>query len=281
MKPFLYSLAGFILISGLLAGCSVVFTSSVTGMIVDKDDYENSAVDPGINDARVYCYLDTGKRQEDLDLWTADGTLPEGREKKNYLLDSTTSPDLLTGVNGVFSFDSVVWQRFFPKYGKSEDIREAYFLVYHEAYGMNTHDAVLVSDTDTLLGPVQLERTSDRMIRYGGQLSGIAWYDINTNSQYDAGEEINGAEIRLYLNRDSAPAPDDVPDYGTYSLTDPASSQSGVYQFSEVVWQDLMNADRFSEITSYIITVHPTLGTKVHPAFSLYSNTANFQALEM
>jgi len=281
MKLVFCNIAGLILISALLAGCSVVFDSSVTGMVVDKDDYEHSAADPGINDVQVYCYLDPDKRQEDIDLWNADGTLPEGREKKNYLLDSTTAPDPLSGINGIFSFDSVVWKRFFPKYGKSEDIRETYFLLFHESYGMNAYDAALVSDTDTLLGPIQVERTSDRLIRYGGQLSGIVWYDINSNFQYDAGEEINGAEIKLYLDKDSPPAAGDVPDYGTYSLTDPDSGQSGVYQFSEAVWQDIMNADRFSEITSYCITNHPTFGTKIHPAFSLYANTANFQALEL
>ena len=60
------------------AGCSVVFTGSITGSIVDREQYDNGTSGPGIADAEVYLYTKLDDRDADYELWAADNTaLPD------------------------------------------------------------------------------------------------------------------------------------------------------------------------------------------------------------
>ncbi|TFG59369.1 MAG: hypothetical protein E4H36_13935, partial [Spirochaetales bacterium] len=261
MKPkIMLSAPAALLIAAILAlfsSCSVIFTSSLTGMIVDNDDYENAAVDPGINDVSVYLYMDEAKWQKDFDAYTAAAALPEASEKQNYYLKTLSNINPASGYNGVFSFDNVTWNAFFPKYGSKEDDQEIFFLYYHENYGMTQERMTIMSNSNVTVGPVLLTRTSDRIIRYGGQLTGMTLDGLTATS---------GVEVKLYVDRDAAPVETDTPDYATYSTTDTSSGTavSGVFGFLEVVWEDIMNARRYSEIDCYIITKHASFGTKVH-----------------
>lgn len=272
-------------ILALVSSCSVIFTSSITGMVADSDDYENSAEDPGINDVAVYLYMDEAKWTADYDAFAASGTLPEAAEKPGYYLKTATAVEPTSGYNGIFSFDNVAWNSLLPKFGGKEDDQEIFFLYYHENYGMTRERMTIMSNSDVSVGPVLLTRASDRLIRYGGQLTGLSFKDglVTVNGSPDAGEEISGVEIKLYIDRDAAPTETDIPDYATYSTTDTSTGTavSGVFGFLEVLWEDVMNSRRYSEINCYIITKHASFGTKVHPVFKMYAGTGSFVVLSL
>lgn len=273
--------------SGLLfTACSVVFTSSLNGIVVDKDDYENggSSLDPGVNDVEVYLYFSETDRDIDYDLWKEEDISPDEAKIKRYEVDTLTSIEPNTGKSGYFSFDSVAWNNLFPEYGNAEDVIEVFFLFQRESYGITREKATVTSDEDKTVGPIVLERTEDREIRYGGQLNGLAFDDANSNFTYDAGEEVTGAEVKLYIKRDSAPESGATPDYATYSITD-ADLGEGVFEITEVIWKDTMNAQRYSEITCYIEASTNTVNTRnalgAPLEFTMYANTVNFVAIPM
>lgn len=279
--------------------CSVVFTAKLTGVVVDKDDYNNSLEDPGINDVEVYLYLKEEDRNTDYSTWESDSSLPEEAEEKLYDVSATSTIEPTTGMQGVFTFDTVVWNNLFPKYGNSEDIREIYLLLYHANYGMTKYSTKIVADADNTIGPIPLERVSDRQIRYGGQLQGLVWYDLTDSTgtgapdgQYNSGEEISGAEIKLWVDTEEDPGSAD-PDYATYSMTTSASGtvQNGVFAVDEVLWNDTMNAERYSAVTCYMTASYPDIENPLIDPDSdaeqwsgyitMYSNTVTFITIEL
>jgi hypothetical protein len=270
----------------LLTTCSVVFTSTLNGTVVDKDDYENggSSIDPGVNDVEVYLYFSETDRDIDYDLWKEEDISPDDAKIKRYEVDTKTGIEPTTGTAGYFSFDSIAWNNLFPEYGNAEDVIEVFFLFQRESYGVTKEKATITSDADNTVGPIVLERTEDREIRYGGRLNGLIWFDSGDGAggapdgTYNSGEEINGAEIKLYVDRSSDPG-SATPDYATYSLTD-SSGNSGVFEISEVLWKDTMNAQRYSDVTCYIKAAYPGLGSK-NFSFTMYANTGNFVVIEL
>jgi hypothetical protein len=267
--------------SGLLfTACSVVFTSSLNGIVVDKDDYENggSSIDPGVNDVEVYLYFSETDRDIDYDLWKEEDISPDEAEIKRYEVDTLTNIEPNTGKSGYFSFDSVAWNNLFPEYGNAEDVIEVFFLFQRESYGITREKATVTSDEDKTVGPIVLERTEDREIRYGGLLNGVVWFDYGGDGYTSGTDEVNGVEIKLYVDETSDPG-SETPDYATYSLND-SSGNSGVFEISEVLWKDTMNAERYSEISCYIKASYPGLGSK-NFSFSMYANTGNFVLIEL
>lgn len=284
MKSYPFTAIGVaVLIVCCMIGCSVIFSSSLSGIVVDKDDYEKAAVDPGINDVEVYLYLEESDRNDDYTAWNGNNdTLPEDADETRYHLHTTTNMEPTSGTNGYFSFDNVIWNNFFPTYGSSGDVKEFYLNFYHPSYGMVKKNKIIVSDADTTIGPVILELSGDREIRYGGQLNGIVFVDSNANGVPDTGEGVTGVPIKLYVNRDPGLAVGDLSDndYASYSVTDPDSGTNGVFSFQQVVWQDDINPQRYSAVTCYIATEEvtvPVLGTvSGFTECTMYANTANF-----
>lgn len=270
----------------LLTTCSVVFTSTLNGTVVDKDDYENggSSIDPGVNDVEVYLYFSETDRDIDYDLWKEEDISPDDAKIKRYEVDTKTGIEPTTGTAGYFSFDSIAWNNLFPEYGNAEDVIEVFFLFQRESYGVTKDKATITSDADNTVGPIVLERTEDREIRYGGRLNGLVFDDADSNSTYDAGEEVTGAEVKLYVKRDSAPGSGVTPDYATYSITD-SDLGDGVFEITEVIWKDTMNAQRYSEITCFIEASTSTVNTRNALGgpleFTMYANTVNFVAIPM
>jgi hypothetical protein len=277
-----------------IIGCSVVFSASLSGVVADKDDYEKASVDPGINDVSIYLYLEQSDRDADYNAWDKDkdGTLPETRDEERYHLHTTTSLEPQSGTNGYFSFDNIIWENLLPTYGNSGDVKEFYLNFYHSAYGMVRKNKTVASDADETMGPVllSLPEGADRYIRYGGQLNGLVFVDVNKNSVYDPDPSVHppntdyavtGAEIKLYVNRGSGLSSGDLSDvdYATYSITE--SGSNGVFSFQQVVWQDTINPQRYSAVTCYIIVEEITLPTPVGAVtgkieFTMYANTVNF-----
>lgn len=125
----------------MLTGCDGVYDTSVQGVVLDWDDYNDSSVtDAGINDVDVYLYLDETILEEDLNAWNSDGTWPDDRVNKKGVNEAGYYAKTTTAVsgnkNGVFGFNGVMWHNLFPEFGKPGDRATLYFLFYHKDYGM-------------------------------------------------------------------------------------------------------------------------------------------------
>lgn len=113
--------------------CSVVFTSSITGTLVDEEQYDNGDENNGISDAEVYLYTDEESCIADLEAWTADNTvLPDEPAEGDpvYFLKTITDD------TGAYTFNGLIWNELFPEYGKSGDRKEVFMLFYHKNYGL-------------------------------------------------------------------------------------------------------------------------------------------------
>ena len=137
--------AALLLAAAVLYGCSVVFTGSITGSLVDAESYDNGDAGSGISDAEVYLYTDQEKRDADYDAWIANpSVLPDlpAEGEPQYFLKT------ITDAQGDYTFNGFIWNEFFPDYGKSGDRKEVYMLFYQNDYGMTKtpYPVYVVSD---------------------------------------------------------------------------------------------------------------------------------------
>jgi hypothetical protein len=163
---------------GLLFGfasCSVVFTSSINGRVIDKEERENNNNVVGISDARVYLYTDSASWEADYNAYVEGNTatLPDAPNRRPYRYFQSTTTDN----NGNYQFAGVVWETMNSTYGKTADRREVYLLVYHPNYGLwkNPNPYIVVSDVTTEFPPMEIEDLYNE-----GRLSGrvLNWRDV-------------------------------------------------------------------------------------------------------
>ncbi len=142
----------------LFAGCSVVFTSSVSGEVHDSELYDDDSDTSGIQDMEIYLYTEEAGWTADLAAWDGGlGVLPDEEDEEGnvrYFL-KTVSDD-----SGSFSFNGLIWNALTPEYGKSGDRREIFLLFSHETYGLtaNTTPVYIVSDVTNVLPPFKIDR---------------------------------------------------------------------------------------------------------------------------
>uniref|UniRef100_A0A7C3E4F3 Uncharacterized protein n=1 Tax=Gracilinema caldarium TaxID=215591 RepID=A0A7C3E4F3_9SPIR len=174
IQSILMNLLAAVAVLVLFASCSVVFTSSINGRVIDKEERENNNNVVGVSDARVYLYTDK-------DAWDADfasyvegntATLPDAPNRRPYrYFQSTTTDD-----NGNYQFAGVVWETMNSAFGKTADRREVFLLVYHPNYGLwkNPNPYIVVSDVTTEFPPMEIEDLYNE-----GRLSGrvLNWKD--------------------------------------------------------------------------------------------------------
>ena len=162
---------------GLLFGfasCSVVFTSSINGRVIDKEERENNNNVVGISDARVYLYTDSASWEADYNAYVEGNTatLPDAPNRRPYRYFQSTTTDN----NGNYQFAGVVWETMNSTYGKTADRREVYLLVYHPNYGLwkNPNPYIVVSGVTSEFPPMEIEDLYNE-----GRLSGrvLNWRD--------------------------------------------------------------------------------------------------------
>ena len=156
MKRFYPKISILILILFALTletACSVVYNASISGSVLDKKKYnQDPEGNNGIQEVFVYLYFDPNKRAEDLTTWSnGNGLLPDHPSDQEPKYFAGTHTDN----NGDFAFNGLIWDALFPKYGKSGDRREVYFLFYHPDYGLvsNSSPTYIVSDVNNKLPP--------------------------------------------------------------------------------------------------------------------------------
>lgn len=206
-------LATLILIPLSLYSCSVVFTASITGTTIDKESWEEDEQEVAIGDVEVFLYNDEKVWMEDYTRWTEQDVRPdevEEGEEPGYFLST------VTGEDGAFTFNGLIWNRLFPSYGKSGDRVEVYFLFYNRDYGVsrNTTPVFIVSDVTNRLTPFKLER-----ITYSAVIEGEV---LNKNT----GDGVGAVNVDVYVAESLDPlAYPEEPDYqlataadGTYTV---------------------------------------------------------------
>lgn len=121
-----------------LTGCYSVFSGAAGGMIVDAESTSNPK--DGIGNVDVYAYTSESARDSDFNSWV-EGTKFE--PKAEYYGHTTTD------ATGSFVISKLVWKADFGKstFGKDADVREVYLLYYHESYGLNKGNTLIVSDS--------------------------------------------------------------------------------------------------------------------------------------
>ncbi|HRW24558.1 MAG TPA: hypothetical protein P5298_09110, partial [Spirochaetia bacterium] len=131
--------------AGLAASCSAVFRSSIQGSVIDLEDWDDGTT-TGVADAKIFLYTDDKARDADYDAFVDgdESTLPDGaaRTERQYFQSTVTDAD------GGYDFTGFIWESLFPKYGKTADRDEVFFLIYHPDYGLwkNPTPLYVVSD---------------------------------------------------------------------------------------------------------------------------------------
>ncbi|HPC72672.1 MAG TPA: hypothetical protein PLB48_12760, partial [Treponema sp.] len=167
--------------------CSVVFTSSINGRVIDKEERENNNNVVGVSDARVYLYTDQAAWEADYNAYVEGNTatLPDAPDRRPYRYFQSTTTDN----NGNYQFAGVVWETMNSAYGKTADRKEVYILVYHPNYGLwkNPNPYIVVSDVTTEFPPMEIEDLYNE-----GRLSGrvLNWKD---------GKPLANAGVNIYV----------------------------------------------------------------------------------
>ena len=136
MKKNVLVLLFFAIIGLCFTGCYSVFEGGTSGLIVDSES--TSSPKAGIGNVDVYAYTSEGARDSDFSSWS------EGQDfvpNASYYAHTTTNAD------GSFSINKLVWKSGSPEFGKDADIRNIYFLFYHENYGLTKGESLIVSDS--------------------------------------------------------------------------------------------------------------------------------------
>ncbi len=142
--------------AGLAASCSAVFRSSIQGSVIDLEAWDDGTT-TGVADAKIFLYTDDKARDADYDAFVDgdESTLPDGaaRTERQYFQSTVTDAD------GGYDFTGFIWESLFPKYGKTADRDEVFFLIYHPDYGLwkNPTPLYVVSDVTNNLDYIKIE----------------------------------------------------------------------------------------------------------------------------
>ena len=125
-----------------LNSCSSVFSAGVSGKVVDAESTTNPK--EGIADVEVYAYVNEKKRDADFTAYKSD-TRFSPSDDKYYIGHTTTNSD------GTFTINKVVWDAYFPDFGKTADYCTIYLLFYHSDYGLtkNENPVIIMSDSSS------------------------------------------------------------------------------------------------------------------------------------
>lgn len=208
-------------VSGLFASCSVVFTSSINGRVIDKEERENNNNVVAVPDARVYLYTEKNPWEADVSAYVEgnSSTLPDAPGRQSYRYFQSTTTDN----NGNYQFAGVVWETLNSAYGKTADRREVYLLVYHPNYGLwkNPNPCIVISDVTTELPPLEIEDLYNE-----GRVSGrvLNWKDS---------KPLANAAVALYVPKSWTYTGDTV---DTASLEFPNTAAYGVSTDRDGYW---------------------------------------------
>lgn len=170
---------GIIGVVAMLLGfsCSVNFKAVVEGTVVDQELYEMDSTKGAIGNVRVYIYLNDSYREKDYQRWQQTGLRPdepsledENKKNKNKITQLYSGQVVTTDQNGIFSMQSIWWTDYVSKYGTDASIKNAYFLFYHDDYGLvpSRNRVVLIGDGNTVkLPPFPIQKAINETLVKG------------------------------------------------------------------------------------------------------------------
>ena len=123
-----------LMLSVLLASCSVVFEAGISGTVETASGTGKVAVS-GVN---VFAYTKESARNSDYELF-CNGSITRPTEGSGYV--ATTS----TNANGEFTVNKIVWETTRSEFGKTADVNKLYLIFYHEDYYPEKADATIIS----------------------------------------------------------------------------------------------------------------------------------------
>lgn len=137
-----------------MAGCSAVFTSTITGRVVEDKAGETDPV--GVDDVAVYAFLNESQRNTAVSDFKTNGTLPNTSGSVYYAKTSTTN-----GEAGHYTI-SITWETTSSTFGKTADRRPVYLAYYHKDFGLVPANEVsyMTSDKVTTMVTETLERVN-------------------------------------------------------------------------------------------------------------------------
>lgn len=123
-----------------LAGCSAVFTSTITGQVVEKKDGVSDPV--GIDDVAVYAFLSESERATAISAYEADGTLPKTSGRIFHDVTETVNTEA-----GHYTI-SIIWESTSALFGKTADRIPIYLAFYHKDFGLvsSSNENYMTSD---------------------------------------------------------------------------------------------------------------------------------------
>lgn len=139
----------------MLAGCSAVFTSTITGQVVEDKAGELDPV--GVNDVEVYAFLNESQRKAALDDYKNHQTLPKMNDAVYYAKTSTQN-----GEAGYYTI-SITWETASSAFGKTADRRPVYLAFYNKNFGFVAADetSYMTSDKVTRMRTQTLVRKNN------------------------------------------------------------------------------------------------------------------------
>ncbi len=169
-----------------LSGCSIVFTSSADGRVIDAEQRDAGNV-VAVADARVFLYTEKAKWDRDYQDYVEGNpaTLPDAPGKRPYRYFQSSTTDS----GGNYRFSGVVWETANSAFGKTADKEEVYLLVYHPDYGLwrNPSPLIVVSDVTSTFPPLAI-----RNLYNEGRLAGRVM-DWNND------RPLANAQVRIYV----------------------------------------------------------------------------------
>lgn len=143
-----------VVVALIFTGCSSVFSAGISGKIVDSESTSNPKT--GIQDVEVFVYTKEKVRDADFDEYTDSSIRFSPSSSKYYIGHATTNS------SGEFTISKVVWEDYFPTFGKTADYAEVFLLFYHENFGLVKNDNRAMVMSDATANSVYQEMTKIR-----------------------------------------------------------------------------------------------------------------------
>ena len=180
----------------LLTGCPRYYKGEVAGYVRDSE------TDNGVNGATIHMYLEQ----------------PETAEDPSFIIETAT---MTSGGNAGYYSSSIIWEKYFAKFGSEGDSGAIWIGVLHEDYLSKVAKVSgILSDTMNVVPDIKIETSLFTVPSLTGRV-------VN-----ESGEYLNG--IRLVLDLESTP--DEEEDY--VATTQTIDDKAGSYQFTNIEWKD-------------------------------------------
>ncbi len=162
----------------LVTSCSSVFTSSISGNLKNREEYDENPDNGDVANALVYLYLDAATRDASFNASAASGYY------------AATESDN----NGAYTLNGIIWENLTPQFGKTADRKEVFLLIYHPDYGWvkNSHSIILSSDVSNSISTIFLTDILNQ-----ANIEGYVYDEVENEGAEPTG--LQGVAVNVYI----------------------------------------------------------------------------------